>query len=370
MTEYVNDPYTSEARIYDTDSWNAVRNLDPWVASSLLQKAIRRGEVGLAVAAGLRLYQLRGAAIWSRLLIITVEDIGIASPDSLSMVVQVAKLARKERKGDFIGVVARVIETLAVVPKCRGSDYLVCAARHHPAFEAELCVVGKQSIDQRITMAVDRSLPIVSRAIAAWYASGLNWDGESRVGDGDLPKLLAAFADAGVPDAFLSDVAYACERTRHPIAIMLPVIWAVAYSPDNLMTPHMADLALPVSSAIRGIPSYTYDKHTSAGKASIGRFAIENGKVAAILNKYVPDFRAADAAAMAAFYVDAIPVKPQFVWQGSADLERLGREADFFKIGFPIDGIEELIEAVNDNLCQLNALRSRRLLAKTNQGAN
>ncbi|WP_273727830.1 hypothetical protein [Brucella gallinifaecis] len=369
MIKYINGPHATEAEVYSDTAWNVVCNLDPWVASSLLQKAIRRSEVGLAVAAGLRLHQLRGAAIWSRLLLITVEDIGIASPTTLSLVVKIARMTRREPKGDFIGALAHVIETLALAPKCRCSDYLVCAARYHPSFEADLCLVGKQTKDDRIRMAVSPSLPIVTRAIAAWFTSGLNWSGESRVGEGDLPQLLDAFASTGrVPEAFLSDVTYACERTKHPIAIMLPVLWAAAHSPDNSIWPHTTDLALPASPTIRGVPAYAYDKHTYAGKAAIGRLAIENDHIAAVLNKWVADFRAVDATAMAAFYVDAIPVRPQFIWQGSADLERLGREADFLKIEFPAEGIEELIKAVSDNIDHLNDLRAKRLLSQTSKG--
>lgn len=368
MTKYVNDPHAAEAGVYSDSAWDVVSNLDPWVASSLLQKAIRRGDVALAVAAGLRLHQLRGAAIWSRLLLITIEDIGIASPDALSLVVKTAKLSRGAPNGDFIGALANIIETLALAPKCRCSDYLVCAARYHPAYEDELCMVGKHTVDQRIAMAVDSSLPILTRAIAAWYASGLNWSGESRVGKGDLPQLMAAFANAGVPDKFLSDVAYACGRTRHPIAIMLPVLWAAAHSSENSVWPYTTDVALPVSSAIRGVPAYAYDKHTYAGKAAIGRFALQNDQVAEVLSKWVADFRAADAAAMAAFYVDAIPVRPQFLWQHSTELERLGREADFLKIGYPVEGIDELVAVVSDNLDHLNRLRAENLVRKSKKG--
>lgn len=362
MTINVHSPHAAEARIYSESAWDVVSGLDPWVCSSLLQKAIRRSDVELAVSAGLRLHQLRGAAIWSRLLLITVEDIGIASPSALSLAIQIAKMTRGQPKGDVIGTLARLIETLALAPKCRCSDYLVSATYSHTGFEQQHCLVGRQTIEERIALSVDPSQPIVTRAIAAWFASGLNWSGESRVGTGNLPALLSGFAHAGVPEEFLSDVAYACERTRHPIAIMLPVLWAAAYSPGNSSAPRVKDFAAPPSPAIRGVPAYAYDKHTYAGKAAIGHLAVENTQVANVLSKWVPDFRARDATAMAAFYVDATPVRPHFIWQGSADLERLGREADFLNAGFPIEGIEELVEAVSANIGHLNELRSERVL--------
>jgi len=57
--------------------------LDPYATSSLLQKAIRRGEGDLAERAAIRLYRLRGKGIWRRLLVIAFEDVGIGSVESL-----------------------------------------------------------------------------------------------------------------------------------------------------------------------------------------------------------------------------------------------------------------------------------------------
>lgn len=57
--------------------------VDPFVASSLLQKAIRRGDADLAERAAITLWRLRGAGIWRRLMVIGNEDIGIASVEAL-----------------------------------------------------------------------------------------------------------------------------------------------------------------------------------------------------------------------------------------------------------------------------------------------
>lgn len=370
MSDHVNAPYAAEAGIYSPTGWNTVCSLDPWVCSSLLQKSIRRADTPLAVAAALRLFQLRGAAIWSRLLVIAVEDIGIGSLSALELATETAKLARRQPKGDMFGTLARLTETLAHAPKDRSSDYLVCAARDHPDYERDRCLVGQQSIEQRIEMATDKALPVVTRAIAAWFASGLNWEGESRVGKGDLPALLQRFVSAGVPETLLHATEYACSRVPHPMCIMLPVIWMEAFAANTGSSPSVFDRACEFSPAINGVPAYAYDKHTRSGKIAIGRFACVNEQVAKVLNQRVPDFRGRDAAAMAAFYVDAIPVRPQLSWHGTHELEALGRQADFHKIGFPIAGINELIEAVTQNLDHLNQLRAKQALGKSTTGGS
>ena len=71
-----------------------ILNLDPWAASSLLQKAIRRGETALAQQAAAKLHGQRGNGIWRRLMTIAVEDIGIADVQLISDVVRLGQTRR------------------------------------------------------------------------------------------------------------------------------------------------------------------------------------------------------------------------------------------------------------------------------------
>src|SRR5450631_875866 len=57
--------------------------IDPWVASSLLQKAIRRSDANLAERAAITLYRQRGNGIWRRFQVIAFEDIGAASVEAI-----------------------------------------------------------------------------------------------------------------------------------------------------------------------------------------------------------------------------------------------------------------------------------------------
>jgi hypothetical protein len=57
--------------------------INPWVASSLLQKAIRRADTDLAARAAFTLSKYRGQGIWRRLIVIAFEDVGVGSVDTL-----------------------------------------------------------------------------------------------------------------------------------------------------------------------------------------------------------------------------------------------------------------------------------------------
>ena len=103
------------------------------------------------------------------------------------------------------------------------------------------CFRHAGSVHARIDMAADATLPVTVRATAAWYASGIEWGREQRVGPGDLENLLATFQDLGAPGALLEATRIAARRTREPITIMVPVVWLVA---DADRHKHVVDLSL------------------------------------------------------------------------------------------------------------------------------
>jgi Transposase IS66 family len=67
------------------DTEIAALNADPWVAISLLQKSIRRGDALTAQRAARTHSDLRGSAIFRRFMVIAFEDIGAASPAIVAM---------------------------------------------------------------------------------------------------------------------------------------------------------------------------------------------------------------------------------------------------------------------------------------------
>ncbi len=336
---------------------NAINSADPWQASSLLQKAIRRGEYDIALQAAYRFHALRGNAIWRRLLIIAVEDIGIASIDAIIFAALACDAKWRGGSGKSLSVIASVVRCLTDAPKERSTDYLICAARKHSAFEPLRCRVGSSSLDERIAMAANLQLPLVLRGIAAWYSSGIEVRAELRVGTGNLLGLLDSFAKAGVPRDVLEITALACRKTRDPICIMLPVLWMEVFMSTPLFTPYIENKKLPVCEYANGMPLYCFDKHTRIGKQAITHFSIKNAEVSDFFNHYIPDFKIRDAVAMAAFYVDAVPISRQLVWDGCEVLERLGTESDFEPCGAPLHVVSKFIKVVQKNLGHLNDLR-------------
>jgi hypothetical protein len=330
---------------------------DAWATSSLLQKAIRRGDADLAERAAITLYRLRGKGIWRRFMVIAFEDVGIGS---LEAIIKTTTACTDPNERASIGGDERAVcflaRLLAEAPKDRSPDHLMGAAWSYPKLEEARCMVGERPLAKRLSLVADTSLPLPVRAIAAWYSSGLEWGHESRVGRGDLPGLMTTFRLLGVPPDLVVATRHTPKRTREPITIMAPLLWLAASAAGDH---RIVDCPVPPVTMIGDIPSYVFDKHTSAGKAAIHRFAHENHAVRGVLTAYVPERRAKEAACMAAFHVDAAPVSRRFEWDGSVELERLGVEADMLKVGVPREGIAPLLNVVRDNLDHLNAIRAK-----------
>jgi hypothetical protein len=340
--------------------------VDPWIASSMLQKSIRRGDADLAERAAITLHRLRGNGILRRFLVIAFEDIGVASIDALikTTAACTAPSWRANIDGGDERVICLLARLLAAVPKERSPDCLISAAQSHPELEDARRRVGAMTIGQRVDYAASDTRPLPERAVAAWFASGIEQGSEHRVGRGDLPALMSAFRHLGVPADLITATRIAATRTREPITIMTPLLWLAASAAGDH---RVVDCSVPPVTMIGDIPSYVFDKHTAVGKAAIHRFARENHAVRDVLAAYVPEYRAKDVACMAAFHVDAAPVSRRFQWGGSAELERLGVEADMLKVGVPHEGIAPLLNVVRENLDHLNAIRARLFSAARSQ---
>ena len=218
--------------------------IDPWLASSLLQKAIRRGDADMAVRAALTLFRMRPGGIWRRFMVIAFEDVGAAAVDAVVKAVCAGTEPQWRAAVGDERVIVYIARLLAEAVKDRSADHLVCCARSYAPWEEARRMVGSQPLIRRLDLVADSAQPLHVRAIAAWYSSGVEWDDERRVGKGDLPSLTALFRSLGVPKALALATQHAASRTREPITIMVPVIWLEAAKQENAACPRLCLAAL------------------------------------------------------------------------------------------------------------------------------
>jgi hypothetical protein len=331
--------------------------VDPWIASSILQKAIRRGDARTAERAAVRLHRLRGKGVWRRFLIIAYEDVGIGSIEALSRSTRLCvDPAIRRRIGGDEDAIRFIVRLLAAAPKDRSADHLTGAAFSHPACEPSRTAIAQQSLSQRLQLVGDADATLLARAMAAWRSSGLAW-GEARpIERGDPNGLMSAFTALGAPNDLVLATSDAALKTGEPIVLMAPLIWVAA---NRGAEPTSVQCAVPAAPIVDGAPLYAFDKHTSIGKTAIHRWAHDCMPLRSVLDAFVEEPKKRSVACMAAFYADAAPVALRFDWDGSKELEALGVEADMLRAGSPLSGIAPILSVARDNLDHLNALRRK-----------
>ncbi len=325
-----------------------------WIASSALQKAVRRGDVSIARRAVATLWRDDRRMVWRRLLVIAAEDVGVGSVAAFATTARLAADARLRReKGGDPGALDFAAALLARAPKDRSPDYLIAAAMHDPALEAAREICSRASVVRRLELVVDDSWSLTERAVAAWYGSGVESWPERRVGPGDLEGLLRVYADLGAPDELLDAVRIAVRRTREPIVVLLPLVW-LALSRES------SDFVdQPASAAhVDGVPLCALDLHTRLGRNAIAEFRRRSAEIAEFLDRRFSGFRAERALRYAIFFADGGLIRPRLLWKTGLQLERLGVAADFLSIGVDPGVGAELTELARRNLDELDAIRA------------
>jgi hypothetical protein len=323
----------------------SLQALDPYTASSLLQKAIRRGEVEIARAAAVALYRHRGNAVWRRLSVIAAEDIGIADPSLLN---EVVGLFADKKLRDVLGppeeLVDHVVMRLAAAVKDRSADYLYCFATNLTAPQREEC------LDQSAARLGDTymaALALIERAESALKGT------PQPLGPSEQNELSAAVNEL--------------VRLRlHPFVKTLPALWDAAH--DNSRVEPTVEEKIPPTEYVRGIPLFAFDKHTAIGKRALGMLARENEKLAEILKLCVPSHAQERVVGIAAFYLDAAPVSRRLNWSLSKPLAEWGFQADMIGAGCPPQATRGLYAAVESALDHLNAIRRRLVNGRFERG--
>jgi hypothetical protein len=330
-------------------SGGALLRLNLFEASSLLQKAIRRGEAGLAESAMVRLYRLRSLDVAARLLAIAFEDVGIGSVKALVKTVAVCADASASE-----GALCGIARLLAKAPKDRSASHLAAAAKSHPIFEDARRIVGESSYSECLDLIAedDASLPV--RAIAALRCSGLNWNG-GRGERSDPIDWTLAFGRLGVPAELLLATRTAFIRAHKPAILMAPLLWLDV---NRGFRPSVTECQMPEAAAVDGVPLYIFDGHTAIGRRAIQRFTRESQPVRDALRSVLSSCTR-DVAFTAVFYADGAPVARRLKWEGAAALEALGVEAEMLRVETPLVGVAPVLAAFRDNLGHLNMIRAR-----------
>lgn len=234
---------------------------DRYIARSALQKTIRRGEVGLAQRALASLYGHDPRAIWRHLVIIAVEDVGVANVDLLAQIVgaQRDRSWRISMGGDW-SVMAELVRQMAENNHCQAACDLLLRVSNDPALEP----MREWALDATMSMLTaamaDSTLPLVDRGIAALAVGGGLAEGQPH---SDPAAVFEVIAETGSYSHVVATCQQAWRVSRNPMTLLLPLVWQTWSSAGG--TEMVTDDAMPNVQLIDGVPSYALDQFTRTG---------------------------------------------------------------------------------------------------------
>lgn len=256
--------------------------LDRWLATSLLQKAIRRDAPDLAWMAASYLLENFPAYFWRRLPIIAMEDIGLGDLDTCMMVILSSRSASaRVELGGCLPVATAMVEIMCTATKDRSTDDLFDIILRCPdAREDRIAMFEAQQAEE--PFATDRAVAGVIGAanLMAVHAGCI----------GDLPTISIGkkvWADAMQRcDHFaprMEVIETALLGLKLTGVILAPMLVLLGGHTDTQVK--VTDDIMPSSPTNTAIPTWALGQHTRVGLDGFRRYISQSTKMRSLLNQ-------------------------------------------------------------------------------------
>ena len=319
---------------------------DSWLARSVLQKAIRRGILDLALGAAAQLLVIDRRTLWRRLIVTSLEDLGPNEFETTAAIVCAARNTswRAQVGGDW-PVVAELVRRACAGTRSQVANDLWNIALHDPALsdaKADLCEVSPTAVRGLSMYAPDHGVRAAAALVAMNHA---DWCDSKAF---DHRAFFAFYAQvSAVPSAILAE---AYRMTRVPLA----GLWlTLANAPVQSVAQADDDLA-PI--AWNGpVPTFAMDQYTRSGKMVIKVFA-RSGPWNAFCDRWgIPQPDRPAAAGELLFRIDGAAVTSRAITSMSASVRKRSEVLGCFMV---TEAVHEGIWLLRRQLPHIDLLRS------------
>jgi hypothetical protein len=330
--------------------------ISPWVAMSLLQKAIRRGEDHIALQAAATLLHIDPARLWRRLGCIAFEDIGVAHLDTVYLVT--AALAGKTFRARIGGewpVASFLVSQMTQAPKCRAADDLLMFVEAHPSLkQVRADLVHETTPTLLRNIAGSDPLPI--RALALWYAIGTDRRPSKHLlaRRGEPHMVFDQLCEAGLPHTLVEIAREGFRKTGEVLCPFVALLSLEALAQARAV----ADDELPPAMSIRGIPDWAYDLYSREGRAALERFLQGSSGTAHWIQAHIPRSQRVGFLGSITFRVEGGLVRKRMRWGAGDELRRL---VDVECQGPRCANASEVLQLMRSDLPLLNEARAHAL---------
>jgi hypothetical protein len=325
----------------------------PWVAMSVLQKSLRRGEVSLALQAAATLLSVDPDRLWRRIVCAAYEDIGLGGADTIALVLGAmsGKLFRRSLGGDW-KVASFLVERLALSSKCRAADDLLMVLQVHPSFSKVRHLLAGYDFPDLMTVICGEG-DIVVKGIALsyalgtdrWQPVGLKWT------HGDATLVFQQMLDRGFPHCVLELGQMGYNRVREPLSMLMSLV-SRSYQSAVLRAEEDDDL-LPTE-LVGDVPVWALDAYTHEGKEALRRFLRRDAPINRFINNNVAPRQHLKFIGGLVFRGEGGLMRRRIQWEAAQDLRR---KMEFEANACGIDDASEALSLLVQDIELLNRER-------------
>jgi len=253
---------------------------DPYILTSCLQKALRRGDGEAAGSAALSLLRLDSRRLWRRIAILTFEDFGLADLDLTRNNIAAASNKRwRETVGGDENVLSYLIGEMAACPRDRRVDNLYMLAVQLTRTPAGRSAFLASKASGPVADVVQRAVGLVSRC-------------EHQIPNRSIRAVLAGPSNKALLQMRQSgwltdDLLDTCMRGRRTSACVLPLLFPLVKVATEAVgvASHVVPSNVPEVRLIHGVPGYAIDGFTRFGKQALAELATANKAVRRVVSR-------------------------------------------------------------------------------------
>lgn len=258
--------------------------VSPWVAMSLMQKAIRRGRTDLALRAAATLHKDAPDRLWRRLGSIAFEDVGLADLQAVALTTAAltGKRYRRALGGDWV-VASVLVQRLAQARKSRATDDLFMALETLPCLEEARHKLSCE-INPRLRLTALTTPSLHTRALSVLFLLGTDRPGgKLPAKKGEVALAFDLLDELGTAPTTLA----ICREGYRKTGEALPPLLALLALENGLRDETTND-RLPEEEMIGQVPGWALDMFTREGKLALTRLLATNAGVAELARSMMP----------------------------------------------------------------------------------
>jgi hypothetical protein len=332
-----------------------------WIAASVMQKAIRRGEEAWALSAAATLLIENPDKLWRRLACIAVEDVGLA--DVCAVGGMVGMMSGKRMRAALGGewpVASWLVQRLAQARKSRATDDLLMTMQLLPSLEGERGRLAELS-NQHLRLILLGNDRLHIRALALLFLAGTAGKPVAylKLRRGEPALAFDVLDELGTPFTVLELAREGYRVSREPLWLLMALL--SAEQPDLGREQEMDDeLATEIMAG--PAPCWAIDSFTREGKLAISRFLNGVSTYSGWLQAHVQRSHQRTVTARALFHVEGGLLRKRCLSALNDDLRAINeREC----VGLPLELAGEAMRLLKDDLPNLNAIRAQIMEGQT-----